>query len=172
VPFEVRRVDVDETPLPGESPWQGARRTALLKLACARMLWPEEPVLTADTVVELDGQALGKPVSAEDAVRTLERLRARCHLVHTCVAAGRVGVQASVVCTTRVRMRAYGDEEVRAYVATGDPMDKAGAYAIQAESFLPVEGLHGSYSNVVGLPLAATARLLRLLGLEVTGTED
>ncbi|MDP9378900.1 MAG: Maf family protein [Chloroflexota bacterium] len=171
VPFEVRPVGADEAHAPGETPWQHARRVALLKLACARRTRADEAVLVADTIVELDGVALGKPRSGEEAVRMLEALRGRSHAVHTAVAIGAQGIHATVVCTTQVTMRHYSDEDLHAYVATGEPLDKAGAYAIQDEHFAPVSQVHGSYSNVVGLPLAPTARLLRLVGYEVTSDD-
>lgn len=161
VAFEVRPVDVVEEVVAGESPADAARRIALLKLDDARARWPEAVVLAADTVVDLEGVVLGKPVSGADAVRMLRGLRGREHAVHTAVALGAPGFRESTIATARVRMRAYTDDEIATYVATGDPLDKAGAYAIQHPVFRPAVALQGPYSAVVGLPLEATARLLR-----------
>ncbi len=167
VPFRAMTVGVDETGLPGESPWLSARRLAVLKLSAARRIDGCDLLLTADTVVDLDGTALGKPESAEDAFRMLSELRGRWHEVHTAVAAAREGTVAVSVCTTRVLMRRYSDPEVWSYVASGSPFDKAGAYAIQDPCFRPVERWSGSYTNVVGLPERAVARKLEEFGLSV-----
>ncbi|MDQ3328585.1 MAG: Maf family protein [Chloroflexota bacterium] len=160
-PFQVLPVDVTETPLPGENPWNTARRLALSKLRAARTEQPERYLLTADTVVDLDGRPIGKPVSGEEAVRTLQALAGRPHLVHTAVALSSPGFLGVVTCTTEVEMRPYTAREIEDSVASGEPMDKAGAYAIQDPVFRPVCRIRGSYSTVVGLPLAPTARLLR-----------
>jgi septum formation protein len=127
-------------------------------------------VLAADTVVVVDGQVLGKPADGADAGRMLARLRGRVHEVLTGVAVVDVvtGRAASETVTSHVRMRAYPDAEIAAYVATGEPLDKAGAYAIQGAGRTLVDRLDGSWSNVVGLPLAATATLLRRFGLAVS----
>jgi len=119
-------------------------------------------VLAADTLVVIDGDALGKPADRDDAVAMLRRLRGRAHDVMTGVvaidaASGRL-VKATEV--TRVVMARYPDELIESYVAGGSPLDKAGAYAIQDLGGALVDGLVGSYSNVIGLPLALTARLL------------
>lgn len=151
----------------GESPWSSARRTASEKLAAARACWLNEAVVAADTVVELEGVALGKPASSREAVSMLQALRGRTHLVHTAVAASSRGTIRIVVCTTRVEMRAYTDDEITQYIATGEPFDKAGGYAIQDPYFAPVRHIRGLYSNVVGLPLGPTARLLMSLGLSL-----
>jgi septum formation protein len=165
LPFRVSPVSVAEAPLQGEAPAATARRLALLKLRSARRLTDPSVTLAADTVVGLEGVALGKPRDPEEARRMLRRLRARAHLVHTGVAVGAPGLELCEVETTRVRMRPYTEEELERYVATGDPLDKAGAYAIQDADFHPVLALEGSYTNVVGLPLPLTARLLGAAGL-------
>ncbi len=167
VPFEVGTIVVEERPCSGESPWQYARRTALAKLSVARASYPGRVVLAADTVVDLDGSALGKPSMEHEALQTLEALRGRKHRVHTAVAVGRAGTLQVVVCTSEVVMRVYTDTEIEQYIHSGNAFDKAGAYGIQDSEFAPVERIEGSYSNVVGLPLAPTARLLLGLGLPV-----
>jgi septum formation protein len=169
VRFRVCPVEVSEAPLSGESPWNTARRLALLKLGKARADQTGALVLTADTVVDLDGTALGKPASEEEAVWMLRTLSGRRHLVHTAVALGGPDFLRTVTCTTEVEMRAYAAREIAASVASGQPMDKAGAYAIQDDHLRPVRRIHGLYSNVVGLPLSPTARLLGRSGVPVTG---
>jgi septum formation protein len=127
-------------------------------------------VLGADTIVVLDGEALGKPASAADAATMLRRLSGRAHAVMTGVAvvdAGS-GAEASRTVSSRVTMRAYSDAEIARYVASGEPLDKAGAYAIQGIGRALVAGLEGSRSNVVGLPLEATAELLGRFGVTVS----
>lgn len=167
IAFEVRLVHVEESWVQGESPWSYARRTASEKLAAARVCWPDRAVVAADTVVELEEVALGKPASPQEAVSMLQALRGRMHQVHTAVAASSRGRSRMVVCTTLVEMRAYTDDEITQYIATREPFDKAGGYAIQDPYFAPVRHIRGLYSNVVGLPLGPTARLLMALGLSL-----
>lgn len=167
VPFRVLLLEVPETVLLGESPWQTARRLAGLKLEQAATLDRSSVILAADTTVELEGAALGKPRSVDEARAMLRLLRGSEHLVHTAIAARRVGFVAGAVCSTKVRMRSYDDSEIERYVATGEPLDKAGGYAIQDPTFRPVQEIYGLYSTVVGLPLGPTARLLSLVGCEV-----
>jgi MAF protein len=126
-------------------------------------------ILAADTTVLLDGEMLGKPRDADDAVRLLRRLRGRAHQVATGVAimdspSGRL---ASGQRVTEVWMRPYSDAEIAAYVATGDPLDKAGAYAVQHALFQPVERIAGCYLTVVGLPLCLVGQLLKRQGADV-----
>jgi septum formation protein len=129
-------------------------------------LRPDEIVLAADTLVVADGVILGKPVDEGAARGMLHRLRARTHTVATGVALARPdGAEWAAVVTTRVAMRDYADAEVDAYVARGEPFDKAGGYAIQDEVFRPVASLDGCFLNVVGLPLCAASRGLETLGL-------
>lgn len=127
-------------------------------------------VLGADTVVVLDGEALGKPATADEARAMLRRLRGRAHEVITGVAVvdAASGREATDAVTSRVWMAAYPDAAIEAYVATGEPLDKAGAYAIQGGGAALVARYEGSWSAIVGLPLAATWRLLRALGVPVT----
>jgi septum formation protein len=128
-------------------------------------------VLGADTVVVVDGDALGKPADAAEARAMLRRLRGREHQVLTGVAVvdAASGREHATVVTTRVMMARYTDADIDAYVATGEPLDKAGAYAIQDRGGVLVNGLAGSYTNVIGLPLAETRALLQAFGVAVSG---
>jgi septum formation protein len=160
-------VDLDETPQPGEEP-----RAYVLRLAqekAAARAEPGELVLAADTTVVVDGEILGKPEGPEDARRMLRSLSGqasgRDHTVLTGIALEEPGRgRASDVIETRVRMAALTEEEIAWYVGTGEPMDKAGAYAIQGIGSLFVEAVDGNPSNVVGLPLPAVYRLFARLG--------
>ncbi len=124
---------------------------------------PDDLVIGADTVVVLDGEILGKPRDEADAFRMLKSLSGRKHLVLTGVAAAEKGGIRSFTQTTEVEFYPLSDELIRAYVATGEPMDKAGAYGIQGRGCVLVKGIRGDYFNVVGFPLAETARLIGLL---------
>jgi septum formation protein len=165
--FRILEAAVDETPRAGEDPRGLARRLALAKArAGALKTEPGSLVLGADTVVALGGAVLGKPGSMAEARDFLARLRDRRHDVITALAlvsaADGASWQAEEV--TAVWLRAYGQDEVEAYLASGDPFDKAGGYAIQHGDFRPVARLVGSATNVVGLPLARTAWLLGRAG--------
>lgn len=166
--FRVQPADIDETPLHGEAPEQYVLRLAQAKAeAVAQVNAPEALVLAADTTVA-DGDAiLGKPLNAGEARRMLAQLRARSHQVYTGVALRRQSdrLALAIVAESRVPMRAYSEAEVEAYIASGDPFDKAGGYAIQHAGFHPVESLSDCYANVVGLPLCHLAALLRQAGL-------
>ncbi|MEZ4532754.1 MAG: Maf family protein [Thermomicrobiales bacterium] len=123
-------------------------------------------ILAADTDVVLDGDILGKPRDAGDAAHMFRRLRGRSHEVYTAVVVldPLTGESWDEVVRSEVRIRDLGDDEIEAYVATGEPLDKAGGYAIQGEAATMVEGIVGCYSNVVGLPICASVRLLELAG--------
>lgn len=176
IPFEAIEVDVDESPLRGEAPDAVALRLAVAKAEAGARRYPSALVLGADTVVELDRQSLGKPGSVAEAVETLERLRGRAHHVITAVAlASDEGPKirtSARVSTTEVWMRNYSDREIREYVASGDPFDKAGSYAIQHAAFRPVERIEGCFLNVVGLPLPEVCELLDAAGLATRVTHD
>lgn len=167
LPAEVRPVDLDETALPNEPADAYVRRLAEAK-ARARA-HAGEVVLAADTVVAADGLLLGKPADAEDAAAMLRRLSGRQHQVLTGLAVFTPddGVCSSHVEISAVRFSALEDAEIAAYVASGEPMDKAGAYAIQGLAALFIDRMEGVYSNVVGLPLNATYQLLRRVGYAV-----
>ncbi len=136
--------------------------------AKARSRIPEkdEVSLAADTLVVSDGEVLGKPADANAARGMLTRLRGRPHHVLTGVVARIVDLQWAAVVDTRVVMRPYADKEIEAYIARGEPFDKAGGYAVQDDVFRPVEHLEGCYLNVVGLPVCAVAAGLTALGVE------
>ncbi len=167
IPFVSRPADVDESAKPGEKPEEYAVRVALDKARTAARKAGEGIVLAADTVVVSGGALLGKPSSPDDAARMLKLLSGREHDVITGVAvidAGK-GFERTAFERTRVKFKALSDREIAAYVATGEPLDKAGAYGIQGKGALLVEKLDGCYFNVVGLPLTLAARLLEEFGL-------
>ncbi|WP_322800182.1 Maf family protein [Thermoflexus sp.] len=165
-PVELLPVSIDETPAPHEDPAACAARLALAKAAAGARLAPDALVLAADTVVDLNGAILGKPEGVEEARAMLQALRGRPHHVHTAVALYHPWQDELLleVATTQVWMRSYTDEEIEAYLATGDPLDKAGAYAIQHLGFQPARRVEGCYAAVVGLPLCHLARALRRWG--------
>ena len=154
MPFIVQPADVDETEWPDEDPLHFVQRLARQK-AMTIAGAGQGMVIAADTIV-VDGDALlGKPVDPADARRMLLQLRGRTHQVYTGIALYDTGAGRSheSVCRTDVPMRQYSDAEIDAYIATGDPLDKAGAYAIQNDAFHPVEDLKGCFASVMGLPL-------------------
>ena len=184
IAFTVQPADIDETPLTGEAPRDCAERLAREK---ARTVWrtrPQDSVLGADTIVVVDEIILGKPVDAEDAARMLRMLSGRVHRVITgvCLVKAVAGDQLPVANktaphsdeqlrpsnadmrvtseTTLVTVTQLSDDEIREYVATGEPMDKAGAYAIQGMASRWIPRVEGDYSNVVGLPIAMVYRML------------
>ena len=169
--FQVVSSAVDETPLPGEQLVDLVQRLSLAKarLVAARAVG-SAIVIAADTIVELEGRVFGKPQSADDARRMLEELSGRTHAVHTGLALIRLPDQElrEAVETTRVTFAALRREEILQYLASGEPFDKAGAYAIQGRGGRFIPRIEGCYFNVVGLPLA---RLLALL-YELGWTED
>jgi septum formation protein len=166
--FQTRPADVDESQKPGEAPGAYVLRLAGSKAqACAGSAQAEEIILAADTAVILGGVILGKPKDTADAVEMLKTLRGRSHQVYTGIAVLRFsdGTQVTDLCITDVPMRTYRDDEIEAYAASGDPLDKAGAYAIQNAGFHPVEALQGCYASVMGLPLCHLARSLHKLDI-------
>jgi septum formation protein len=172
IAFVVQAADIDEAPLPGESARACAERLAREKALAVWRARPEDAVLGADTVVVVDEMILGKPVDAADAARMLRMLSGRVHEVITgvCVVKSVPGSQLPATShteisseTTLVTMNPMSDAEIRAYVATGEPMDKAGAYAIQGLASRWIPRIEGDYSNVVGLPVARVWKMLRNL---------
>ena len=162
VPFDVDTADVDETPHDGEAPLDYVRRLAEAKARAVAVRHPARLVLGADTTVVVDGTILGKPVDAADAGDMLRRLSGRSHQVLTGVALVRDGRTVEVdVAVTEVWFAPMTEADIDAYVATGEPMDKAGAYGIQGRAACFVTRIDGSYSNVVGLPVALVHRWLR-----------
>jgi septum formation protein len=168
--FEVATAGVDESQHPGEPPIDLVQRLAREKALAVAARYPDRPVLGADTIVVLDGEVLGKPVDADDAAAMLRRLRGRPHTVWSAVFACHAALEreAAALRQSTVWMRLYNDDEIASYVASGDPMDKAGAYAIQHEGFAPVGRLDGCYSGVMGFPLGDVAQVLRAIGVAVS----
>lgn len=163
IEYRVAPVDVDETPQAGEAPLAYVLRMARTKTQRAASLGAlRGVVLAADTTVTDEGQILGKPVNASDAERMLRQLRGRTHQVFTALAAYDSTVPHLTLdwCETLVPMRDYSDAEIQAYIESGDPFDKAGAYAIQHAGFHPVRDIQGCFANVMGLPLCHVMRLL------------
>lgn len=163
---EVRPADVDESQFPDEEPVVHAERLARAKAAKLAASFPDSVVIGADTIVVLDGQVLGKPANAAEARETLGRLSGRTHRVHTAVAVARGHDVRSAVETVEVTFAALSDRDIAAYVATGEPMDKAGGYGIQGHGAVIVERIVGDYFAVMGLPLARLVRLLRDIGVD------
>jgi len=164
--------DVDETVLPQESPEDYVVRVTLAKAEAGmrrireRHLIPH-PVLAADTTVEIDGSVIGKPEHDADAVAILQRLSGRTHRVLTAVAIADFERVESLLSISEVRFRVLEHEEIRRYVASGEPLDKAGAYGIQGRAAIFVEEIKGSYTGIMGLPLYETALLLRRFGYPI-----
>ena len=164
--FTVRPVDIDESPYAGEAPDLYVLRLARMK-AQAAVLNTGEVLLTADTTVADGARILGKPADADEARAMLRDLRGRRHTVYTAI-----GVRGSIadagsaenvvtdLCAAQVWMRDYSDAEIEDYIASGDPFDKAGAYAIQHEDFHPAERIEGCYACVMGLPVCHVVRML------------
>jgi len=161
--------DVDESQLAGESPTEYVLRLAKAKAqAVAGKVDPESIIIGSDTSVIFNEIIFGKPVDEADAERMLKQLRGQTHQVFTGVAFYRVsdGKLLTELCITDVPMRSYSDEEIAAYIQTGDPMDKAGAYAIQHPKFQPVAAMHGCFASVMGLPMCHVVRALRQLDIQ------
>jgi len=170
--FQAIPAEVDESALPGEKPAEYVLRLAKSKATAAVV--PQKSgaiIIAADTTVACCDQEgdviIGKPADAGEAEVILRQLRNRTHMVYTGLALLRLddGALLTDLCSTAVPMRNYSDEEMTAYIATGDPLDKAGAYAIQHAGFRPVENLHGCYANVMGLPLCHLTRALASIGV-------
>jgi septum formation protein len=175
LPFQVLQADVEEERLEGESPSEMVMRLSRAKAEAVATAVRASIVLACDTVVALDEEVLGKPADPGEATSMLRRLRGREHSVYsglTVLAADwnsptRPSELHTACDETAVHMRCYSEAEISAYVATGDPLDKAGAYAIQSASFHPVARIEGCYASVMGLPLRLVARSLRVCGLSV-----
>lgn len=169
LPFRIAPAQIDESIHFGESPWDYVQRIAQAKAESVVSTQPSDSfILAADTVVVDKGRVLGKPVDSSNAIEMLKQLRGRTHQVLTALMVISLadGNCFHEVCTTSVMMRSYSDEEIEAYVTSGDPFDKAGGYAIQHPGFHPVEYIQGCYTNVVGLPICSLVRLIRESGAE------
>jgi septum formation protein len=165
--FETRPADVDETLRPGEGAFEAAERLAREKAGVVAAGAPDALVIAADTLVVLDGEALGKPRDRADARRTLARLAGRAHDVVTAVALAKDGRVLSGREITRVEFAPMSADEVEAYVVSGEPDDRAGSYAIQGIGGLFVTRVEGSPSNVVGLPVRLLYTLAGELGIDL-----
>jgi len=165
IPHEVRPADLDESLLPGEEPVPHAERLARSKAEAIAAREPGAVVIGADTIVVLDGEILGKPSTRHEAHVTLRKLSGRTHTVHTAVAVARNGRTVSGVESVEVTFRPLTDEQIDAYIATGEPMDKAGAYGIQGFGAVIVERVHGDYFAVMGLALGRLVGLLEEVGI-------
>jgi MAF protein len=182
--FEVRVAGIDETPRDGETPGDYVRRVAREKakenpklvvseaepsqLPNPNKKGGRELIVAADTAVVIDGEILGKPRDREDAAAMLRKLRGRTHEVLSAIALVDVrdGQLREEFCRSEVTMRNYSDDEIADYAASGDPLDKAGAYAIQHNGFRPVEKFAHCYASVMGMPLCHFTRVLRSMGIE------
>lgn len=169
VDHQILRVDVDERRGPAEGAAAMVCRLALAKARAGLACRPSQPslVLAADTAVALGGELFGKPVDDRDAERMLRRLSGRTHDVWTAVAVADGRTERVELSRSEVTFRELGDDEIAAYVRSGEPADKAGAYAIQGLAAQFIADLKGSYSGVMGLPLYETARLLAAFGCSI-----
>jgi septum formation protein len=158
--FDVRVADIDETRRDGEHPSEYVRRLAYQKAHAISSVVPEAIVLGADTTVVLDGEVLNKPMDIDDAEWMLLRLSGRKHQVYTGLAVMRAGLSSMHLETTDVFFRTIEQEELQTYLASGDPLDKAGAYGIQGYAARWIPRIEGDYFNVVGLPISSVVRLL------------
>ena len=171
LPFEVARPDIDETPYIGEASDVYVLRLSREKAfsIASNLADRDSLILSADTTVVFNDRILGKPETPDDAIATLQQLRERTHLVHTGITILDVasGDHITRLTTSHVTMRSLTDDEIVDYVASGDPMGKAGSYAIQNTAFHPVDHLNGCFTNVVGLPLCTTCDVLAAYGVTV-----
>ena len=172
--FSVVPADIDEAPHAMERSDAYVKRLAIEKAQAGYALvlqkaWFEMPVLAADTTVSIDGEILGKPQDDEDAYRMLSLMSGRWHEVHTGIAVAQSGHVAMEISSTMVLMDDLSDAVIRAYIATGEPKDKAGAYGIQGIAGSLIKRIEGSYSGVMGLPVYETAKLLKQAGIGLLG---
>jgi septum formation protein len=167
-----RDADFDESELPGETPREYVVRVARLKAEAGWLRLEQRrlirhPVLAADTTVALGDTILAKPTDREDAVAMLKQLSGTVHHVYTALAIKLYDSLQEALSVTEVRFRELSDDEIRRYIATGEPLDKAGAYGIQGKASIFIESINGSYTGVVGLPIFETARLLGHFGFQL-----
>jgi septum formation protein len=172
IAFEVHAADINENQVPGELPLEYARRLSREKAQAVAAIYPQRYVLGADTIVVIssevlgEAEVLGKPKNPADAVRMLRLLSGRSHEVTTAVSLvmpeERIDTRS---CTTQVAFRKLTEDEIQQYVSGGEPMDKAGAYAIQGGASLWIDRMEGERSNVVGLPLSVVTEMLRIQNL-------
>jgi septum formation protein len=165
IPHEIWKPEVDETPLPGEEPEIMVERLARAKAEIVSVVNPGRWVIAADTIVAVDHHVLGKPVDDEDAVRMLGLIQGRNHEVHTGLCLRKDDVVHSFVDTAEVFLRPMNESQARWYVSTGEPMDKAGAYAAQGIAALFITRIEGSFATVMGFPVERFGKLAQKLGL-------
>ena len=164
VPFTIRAADIDETMDPGKPPFDEVARVSRCKaLAVSRE--PEDVVVAADTIVVCQGEVLGKPRDKEDAARMLRLLSGSTHQVMTGCTVLQGSRAETFTQVTQLHFRPLSEKEIHRYIATGEPMDKAGAYGIQGKGALLVEGIRGDFFNVMGLPLLRLSRMLEQFGI-------
>ena len=164
VPFTVRAADIDETMDPGKPPFDEVARVSRCKaLAVSRE--PEDVVVAADTIVVCQGEVLGKPRDKKDAARMLRLLSGSTHQVMTGCTVLQGSRTETFTQVTQLHFRPLSEKEIHRYIATGEPMDKAGAYGIQGKGALLVEGIRGDFFNVMGLPLLRLSRMLEQFGI-------
>lgn len=166
IPFQVHAANINEDQIAGEAPIAYALRLAQEKAEAVAEQYPQNYVLGADTIVVIDGEVLGKPQDRADAARMLRLLSGRGHEVTTAVSLIAPGTLAETrASTTKVYFREIAEAEIQQYVAGGEPMDKAGAYAIQGGASRWTDRIEGEFSNVVGLPLSLVTEMLKITGL-------
>ncbi len=167
--IEIVPLDIDETVNAGESPQSYCRRMAMEKSSAAvKLIDTELPIITADTIVACDGEILGKPETENQALLTLIKLSGKTHQVYSSVTVAYQGKQASTLCENSVQMSSISEAQIKAYIKTGEPMDKAGSYGIQGLAAMWIKRITGSYSAIMGLPLYETTELLIDLGIKTT----
>lgn len=169
LPFTAHTADIDETPRPGELPVDLVCRLSREKAQAVAGHYPQAVIIAADTIVVFNGQILGKPADPAQAKAMLAEMSGRSHLVYSALTLMQAQTERlhTALSTTTVTMRPYTPAEIDAYIATGDPMDKAGAYAIQHPQFAPVAALDGCYAGVMGFPLGLLAEGLARFGVTV-----
>ena len=168
IPFEIRVADIDETMDPGKEPFDEVARVSSLKAAAAAHTCTDV-VVAADTIVVCEGKVLGKPRSAEEAVAMLQLLSGRDHQVMTGVTVACGQTSRTFTEVTDIHFRELSEKEIRAYVATGEPMDKAGSYGIQGGAALFCTHMVGDYYNVMGLPVCRLGQVLREMAPDLMG---
>lgn len=167
--FDLIKLDseIDETPYPNENVLDYVTRMAIQKNQCAQRQFTQSadyPIISADTTVTIDNQILGKPTSIDDAFAMLKQLSGRTHQVMTAVTVSYRGEQKTIVQISDVTFATLSDAMIHDYIATGEPMDKAGSYGIHGFASVFVEKINGSFTSVMGLPLFETTQLLQQLG--------
>ena len=168
--FTVVTADIDETMDENLSVEEAVAEVCKRKAEAVAALYPHDTIISADTIVVVDGKVLGKPLTEDHAKEMLRSLSGRSHTVMTAFCLWEKGRAVTHVEQTHLRFKPLSNEEIDAYVATGSPMDKAGAYGIQDQASIFVEALEGDYYNVMGLPVCALVKALRKNGIAVLGT--